>query len=46
VSTLDEAPVDLSGGDYGAATYADLIGAEYVSVVPLEDLLLGAAASL
>jgi hypothetical protein len=46
VTTFEEAPTDLAGGDYGAATYADLIGADYVSVIPLEDLLLGAAASL
>jgi hypothetical protein len=37
---------ELAASDYGSATYDLLLGAEYASVVPLEDIILGAAASL
>jgi hypothetical protein len=36
---------DLSSGEYGMAAYLDLFGADYVSIIPLEELLFGAAAS-
>jgi hypothetical protein len=36
---------DFAGGDYGAAALYDLFGSDYVSVLPLEDLILGAAVS-
>jgi hypothetical protein len=35
----------LSLGEFSAAAYDDLLGADYVTVVPLEELLLGGAAS-
>jgi hypothetical protein len=35
----------LSLGEYGTAAYYDLIGLDYSTVVPLEELLLGAAVS-
>jgi hypothetical protein len=43
---LSNAAIALSAGDYGAGTYEGLVGIDYTSVVPLEELLLGAAASL
>jgi hypothetical protein len=36
---------ELAGGDYGYAVYYDAIGADYASIFPLEELLLGAASS-
>jgi hypothetical protein len=35
----------LSLGEYGSAAYYDLIGADILTIAPLEELLLGAAAS-
>jgi hypothetical protein len=32
-------------GDYGVASVYDLFGADFASILPLEELLLGAAAS-
>jgi hypothetical protein len=32
--------------EYGDATFFDLFGADYASIIPLEDLILGAVASL
>jgi hypothetical protein len=46
VANLEDAPAELAAGDYGAATYDVLIGADYASIAPLEDIILGAAASL
>jgi hypothetical protein len=46
VANLEAAPAELAAGDYGAATYDVVIGADYASVIPLEDIILGAAASL
>ena len=46
LGTLGDAPVDLAAGDYGSATYDLLLGTEYAFVVPVEDLVIGAAASL
>jgi hypothetical protein len=43
---LTNGATDFSTGDYGEAALLDLFGADYVSAVPLEELLLGAAASL
>jgi hypothetical protein len=40
-----EAPDALSLGDYGAAAYDYLIVADYLTVAPFEELLLGAAVS-
>jgi hypothetical protein len=42
---LSDAAAALSSGDYGEAAVDDAIGADYLSVVPLEELLLGAAVS-
>jgi hypothetical protein len=41
-SQLDfsEAATDLASGEYGGAAYNDLIGADLLTVVPLEELLL------
>jgi hypothetical protein len=39
----DVAPL-LSAGEYGSAALYDLVGSEELSVFPLEELLLGAAA--
>jgi hypothetical protein len=39
---LSNGAIDLAAGDYGAGTYADLIGADYAFVLPVEELLLGA----
>jgi hypothetical protein len=39
------AATDLAGGDYGDAVLLDSFGADFVSIVPLEELLLGAAVS-
>lgn len=36
---------EFAAGAYGEAALLDIFGADYVSVVPLEELLLGAAAS-
>jgi hypothetical protein len=46
VGDLEDIPTELAAGDYGIATYDVLLGADYASVVPLEDLILGAVASL
>jgi hypothetical protein len=40
-----DASTALSAGEYGTAAYYDLIGLDYSTVVPLEELLLGAAVS-
>jgi hypothetical protein len=40
----DVAPL-LSSGQYGSAVLYDLFGSEFLSVLPLQELLLGAAAS-
>jgi hypothetical protein len=45
-SDFGDIPTELAASDYGSATYDLLLGAEYASVVPLEDIILGAAASL
>jgi hypothetical protein len=45
-SDFGDIPTELAAGDYGVATYDVLLGADYASVVPLEDIILGAAASL
>ncbi len=39
------AATDFSAGNYGDATLFDFIGADLASVVPVEELLLGAAVS-
>jgi hypothetical protein len=36
---------DFASGDYGDAALYDLFASDYVSVLPLEDLILGAAVS-
>jgi hypothetical protein len=42
---LTDAANFLTSGDYGDAALYDLIGTDYISVVSLEDLILGAAVS-
>ncbi len=42
---LSEAATALSSGDYGLAALADTVGSDYLSVVPLEELLMVAAVS-
>jgi hypothetical protein len=42
---LSDAAEELTAGDYGYATYYDMLGADYASIIPLEELLLGAGAS-
>ena len=46
VASLEDVPAELAAGDYGAATYDVLTGADFATIAPLEDLILGAAASL
>jgi hypothetical protein len=46
VANLEDAPAELAAGDYGEAAYDVLDGADYASIAPLEDIILGAAASL
>jgi hypothetical protein len=46
VADFGDIPTELAAGDYGVATYDVLLGADYATVVPLEDIILGAAASL
>jgi hypothetical protein len=40
---LSNAADAFSAGDYGAGTYEELIGSDYATVLPLEELILGAA---
>ena len=40
---LANAAIALSAGDYGAGSYDELVGSAYAFVLPLEELLLGAA---
>jgi hypothetical protein len=40
-----DASTAISLGDYGTAAYEYLVGADYLTVAPLDELLLGAAAS-
>jgi hypothetical protein len=42
---LSNAAIALSAGDYGAGTYEELVGSAYSSVLPVEELLLGALAA-
>jgi hypothetical protein len=42
---LTDAANFLTSGDYGDAALDDLIGTDYISVVAVEDLILGAAVS-
>jgi hypothetical protein len=42
---LTDAANFLTSGDYGEAALYDLIGTDYISVVSVEDLVLGAAVS-
>lgn len=44
-SYFTTAASDLAGGDYDEATLLDLFGADAVSIIPLEELLLGAVVS-
>jgi hypothetical protein len=46
VASFEDVPTELAAGDYGVATYDILTGADYATIAPLEDLILGAAASL
>jgi hypothetical protein len=39
------AATEFGAGEYGEGALLDLFGADYVSIVPLEELILGAAAS-
>ena len=41
---LGRCNTQVSTGQYGGAVYADLLGSEALSVLPLEELLLGAVA--
>jgi hypothetical protein len=40
---LANAAIALSARDYGAGTYDELVGSAYAFVLPLEEVLLGAA---
>jgi hypothetical protein len=42
---LTTSATDFAAGDYGQAALLDLFGSDYVSIVPLEELILGAAVS-
>jgi hypothetical protein len=42
---LTDASSALTSGDYGQAAFDDLLGSEFVSIAPLEELLLGSVAS-
>jgi hypothetical protein len=44
--TLDSAGIqELARGDYGYAAYYDLLGSDYSSILPLEEILLGLGSS-
>jgi hypothetical protein len=43
---LANAAIAFSAGDYSAAAYDYLVGSDYASVLPLDELILGAVASL
>jgi hypothetical protein len=43
---LSNAAIDFSAGDYGAGTYAEVAGTADAFVLPVEELLLGAATAL
>jgi hypothetical protein len=43
---LSNAAIDFSASDYGAGTYSELVGSAYAYVLPLEELLLGAAVTI
>jgi hypothetical protein len=43
---LSNAAIDFSASDYGAGTYEELVGSAYAYVLPVEELLLGAAVSI
>jgi hypothetical protein len=45
-SYLSQVAMLIADGNYGGALQLDLIGSDFVSVIPLEELLLGAAASV
>jgi hypothetical protein len=42
---FSEPATELSSGDYGQASLDNLFGSDFVSVIPVEELLLGAAVS-
>ena len=44
-SFLTDAATFFADGDYGRATDFDLSGLDYLTIYPLQELLLGAAAS-
>ena len=44
-TSFTDAATALSGGDYGLAAYYELVGLNVTSIVPLEELLLGASAA-
>jgi hypothetical protein len=45
-SLFSEASTFLSGGDYGDAVFDSLLGSDYASAIPAEQLLMGAIDSL
>jgi hypothetical protein len=46
VSDISDAATFFSAGEYGDGFIYDLFGADYATIVPLEELLLGSLASL
>jgi hypothetical protein len=46
LALFQDASIALGDGNYGDAAFYDLFGADFVSVVPLEELLLGSLGSL
>lgn len=43
---LSNAAIALAAGDYGAGTYEELVGSAYAYVLPVQELLLGAAVAI
>jgi hypothetical protein len=43
---VSNAAIDFSAGDYGAGTYAELVGSADAYVLPVQELLLGALAAI
>jgi hypothetical protein len=42
---ISDGAAEFGGGDYGGGLYTDLLGLDYLTVFPLQELLLGAAVS-
>jgi hypothetical protein len=43
---FSSAATEFAAGDYGDAAFSDAAGSDFISLLSLQELLLGAAASL